>query len=319
VELKNGHSCREKAAALGKLSSLTLSERSASLDSYQNMWYSIFDLRLNARQRPAAQWASTCLAAFVLCNVMLDTMGCSASSSQQAQMAAPLPPQQQQQARRHRRRRRAGTKGRKRGWRRATSRWREQVRCGHRRYRPAAQPEELPEEPAAVCRACGEATEGPGAAAYKGWGEAQLLQKKQLWSMLFDMPTLLQRDKRMVEVLPPDATEGKRASALQLGASDGTGRPVHGGWWSTGTVRTDGVSLGLCILRGRPKGAQQLVAPVPYPDPPNSFVQAAMMDGQPLLHPYTVAIAVDTGIVKPIMAVIPTVRAKPCAATWLVF
>jgi hypothetical protein len=89
--------------------------------------------------------------------------------------------------------------------------------------------------------------------------------------MLFDIPTLLQRDKRRVEGLLPDATEEQRASAWQLGASAGTGRPVHGGWWSTGNVRTDGVSLGLCILRGRPKGAQQLVAPVPIMDPPNSF------------------------------------------------
>jgi hypothetical protein len=32
---------------------------------YQNMWYSIFDFPLNARQRPAAQWASTCLTAFL--------------------------------------------------------------------------------------------------------------------------------------------------------------------------------------------------------------------------------------------------------------
>jgi hypothetical protein len=107
-------------------------------------------------------------------HITLDTMGVF-SILKQAQMAAPMPPQQQQQARRHRRRRRAGTKGRKRGWWRANSQWREQVRCGHGRYRPAAQPEELPEVPAAVWRLWEEAMEGPGAAAYKGGGEAQLL------------------------------------------------------------------------------------------------------------------------------------------------
>jgi hypothetical protein len=112
-------------------------------------------------------------------HITMDTMGVF-SILKQAQMAAPLPPQQQQQARHHRRRRRAGTKGRKRGWRWANSQWQEQVRCGHRRYRPAAQPEDLPEEPAAVWRPWGEATEWPGAAAYKGGGEAQLLEKKQL-------------------------------------------------------------------------------------------------------------------------------------------
>jgi hypothetical protein len=61
------------------------------------------------------------------------------------------------------------------------------------------------------------------------------------------MPTPLQRDKRTVEGVPPDAKEEQRASSWQRGASDGTGRPVHGGWWSVGTVRTDGVSL--CIIR----------------------------------------------------------------------
>jgi hypothetical protein len=42
---------------------------------------------------------------------------------------------------------------------------------------------------------------------------------------------------------------------------------------------------------------QQLAAPVLNPDPPNRFVQAAILNGQPLLHPDTVAIVVDTGIV----------------------
>jgi hypothetical protein len=64
---------------------------------------------------------------------------------------------------------------------------------------------------------------------------------------------------------------------------------------------------------------RQLVAPVPNPDPPNRFVQAAILDGQPLLHPDTVAFAFNTGIVEPIVAVIPTVRAKTlCVAPWLV-
>jgi hypothetical protein len=41
-----------------------------SLDSYQAMWYSIFDCILNSRQRPAAQWACTCLTAYLYCNIL---------------------------------------------------------------------------------------------------------------------------------------------------------------------------------------------------------------------------------------------------------
>jgi hypothetical protein len=78
------------------------------------------------------------------------------------------------------------------------------------------------------------------------------LTKKQLWVLVFDMPRLLQRDKKLL--MPPDATPEEHAQVWKLEGDDIHGRMVEGGWASTGSIFTDGVAISVPRMRLRGEG-----------------------------------------------------------------